>query len=90
MRVLGGVMHLQNGQCSLLELRVSLNLSTLMLQATAQNARLAVLNAVEDLDARRKLELLMTQQEQSVLLGNLATVPPDYKYVVQTAAPPAV
>eukprot|EP00877_Chromochloris_zofingiensis_P005522 jgi/Chrzof1/14971/Cz09g22200.t1 len=59
-------------------------------QATAQNARLAVLNAVEDLDARRKLELLMTQQEQSVLLGNLATVPPDYKYVVQTAAPPAV
>lgn len=39
--------------------------------------------ALEAPDARRKLELMLTAQERSELLGQLPSVPPAYRYVVE-------
>jgi hypothetical protein len=39
--------------------------------------------AVESLDARRKLEGLLTPAEAAALLGPLPPAPPSFRYVVQ-------
>ncbi len=62
--------------------------TTACTEAAVANARAALLNVVQHLDARRKLELLMPPGEAQLLLGQLPTVPPDYKYVVQAALTP--
>jgi hypothetical protein len=47
------------------------------------SAAAALRLALEEPDARRKLEVLLTPQERAALLGRLPDVPPAYKYVVQ-------
>eukprot|EP00775_Hariotina_reticulata_P001365 gene1365-1706_t len=51
-------------------------------QGTAAAARTALLGAAGNLDARRKLELLLPGSELTKLLGPLSDAPPDYKYCV--------
>lgn len=57
-------------------------------QATIRvNARAALLNSLEHLDARRKLEQLLSEDERARLLGPLPMVPPDYHTVVKVPPP---
>jgi hypothetical protein len=54
--------------------------------AAAGPATAALRLALESLDARRKLELLLTPAETRRLLGVLPEAPPSYHYVVEAPA----
>lgn len=59
-----------------------------VLQAvTRTNARSALLASLEHLEARRRLEQLLSPEERATLLGPLPIVPPDYHYVVRIPPP---
>lgn len=64
------------------DLKQLLNWCECAVQGSAAAARTALLGAAGNLDARRKLELLLPGSELAKLLGSLPDVPPDYKYCV--------